>query len=87
MHKKSACARKPIGCRALLRLDCSVIERLHAIREANGDQPIDTVSGIFLEGRSLYENSGFYEKTHIQLCVSNPACIKGVFRVSDGDLI
>lgn len=69
------------------RLDCAVIERLHAIREANGEQPIDTVSGIFLEGRSLYENSGFYEKTHIQLCVSNPACIKSVFRVSDGDLI
>jgi hypothetical protein len=28
----------------------------------------------------IYENSGFFEKTHIQICVANVSCIKGVLR-------
>lgn len=80
--------RNTLGRDRLMRqLDCAVIQRIHSIRRANGDPPIDTVSGIFIEGEPLYPNSGFYEKTHIQLCVCNPACIRGVFRVSDSELI
>ena len=67
-------------------LDCAVIATLHQIRRANGDPPIDTVKGIFIEGARLYDTSGFYDKTHIQICVQNPGCIKGVFRVSAADL-
>jgi hypothetical protein len=62
-------------------LDCAVIQRLHAILEAEGQTPIDTVKGVFTEGKPLYPGAGFREKTHIQIAVRNPGCIKGVFRV------
>ena len=62
-------------------LDCAVINVLHRVRSDGGEAPIDTVRGVFIEGRSLYPTSGFYEKTHIQITVCNPDCIKGVFRV------
>ena len=63
-------------------LDCAVIDYLHDLREKSDLPPIDTVKGVFHEGAPLYENSGFFEKTHIQICVRNPDMIKGVFRVS-----
>lgn len=64
----------------LLRyLDCAVIERLHAEREANNDIPFDSVRGVFFEGESIYETSGFKEQSHIQICIRNPNCIKGFF--------
>jgi hypothetical protein len=44
-------------------------------------QPFDSIRGVFIEGDRLYENSGFYRKTHIQICVCNPLSIKGVFRL------
>ena len=54
---------------------------LHEVRR-NADEPtIDSVKGIFIEGNPIYANSGFHEKTHIQICVCNPEQIKGVFRV------
>lgn len=65
----------------LRRLDCAVIETLHALRKRAGEPPIDSVRGVFVEGDPIYENSGFNDKTHIQICVRNPSCIKGVFRV------
>jgi hypothetical protein len=70
------------------RLDCAVIQMLHDIRkdEKNSPGSVDTVFGMFLEGAPIYENSGFRDKTHIQICVCNPACILGVFRVSDDDV-
>jgi hypothetical protein len=70
----------------LRRLDCAVIETLHDIRKSAGETPIETVSGIFVEGHPIYERSGFYEKTHIQICVCNPECIRGVFRVPGAEL-
>lgn len=64
----------------LLRyLDCAVIEDLHDERAQKNMRPFDTVRGLFQEGKPLYETSGFYEKTHIQICVRNPNCIKGFF--------
>lgn len=83
-----AMPRNSLGQDLLVRkLDCAVILRLHAIRSANSEPAIDTVSGIFIEGGPVYEGSGFYEKTHVQLAVCNPACIRGVFRVSDSELV
>ena len=64
-------------------LDCAVIRLLHDIRQDADETPVDTVRGVFLEGTPIYDDSGFYAKTHIQICVRNPACIKGVFRVPD----
>lgn len=69
--------RKDAGGELLLRyLDCAVIEMLH---EATNNC-YDSVRGVFVEGPELYENSGFHEKNHIQICVRNPQCIKGYFR-------
>jgi hypothetical protein len=63
------------------RLDCAVINHLHAIEAASGRQPFDTVRGVFIEGDPIYTNAGFRERTHIQICVRNSDAIKGVFRV------
>jgi hypothetical protein len=60
----------------LRNLDCAVIENLH--RQNTGDQ-FDTARGVFIEGQRLYPNCGFYDKTHIQLCVRNPNSIKAYF--------
>jgi hypothetical protein len=62
-------------------LDCAVIQTLHEIRRKAGQPPIDTVRGVFTEGNRIYPSAGFYEKTHIQICVRDQDSIKGVFRV------
>ncbi len=59
----------------LRKLDCAVINFLHFAREKAGDEPFDTVQGVFTEGNQLYANSGFRRKTHIQICVRNQANI------------
>jgi len=70
-------------------LDCAVIEQLHTYIETVNylnradDKPIinpfDSVRGVFIEGKEVYPTSGFREKTHVQICVRNPNCIKGYF--------
>jgi hypothetical protein len=70
----------------LRRLDCAVVQMLHDVRRSKDDEQIDTVSGNFIEGSPVYENSGFHERTHIQVCVCNPGVIKGVFRVPASEL-
>lgn len=67
--------------RLLRRLDCAVIQRVHSIFAEAGLPPFDTVRGVFTEGGPAYDGAGFEEKTHIQIAVRNPECIKGVFRV------
>ena len=61
-------------------LDCAVINYLHFAREAEGDPAFDTVRAAFIEGAPLYEGAGFYERTHIQICVRRPEQILGYFR-------
>jgi hypothetical protein len=70
----------------LRKLDCAVISQLHEIREQAGQNRIDTVRGIFIEGEPIYPDAGFREKTHCQVCVCNPLQIKGVFRVPKSEL-
>ena len=67
----------------LRKLDCAVINFLHLARESAGEQPFDTVRGVFTEGEHVYANSGFRRKTHIQICVRNQTNIHGVFRVHE----
>jgi hypothetical protein len=67
-------------------LDCAVINHLHKVRDATALTPFDNVRGVFIEGERIYPEAGFFEKTHIQICVRNIACIKGVFRVSDDQM-
>lgn len=63
----------------LRELDCAVIETLHQFRKQQKMQPFDSVRGVFWEGDDLYENAGFREKDHIQICIRNPNCVKGYF--------
>jgi hypothetical protein len=61
-------------------LDCLVINAVHNyIEELKIDEPYDSVRGVFFEGDEIYENAGFREKNHVQICVRNPNCIKGYF--------
>jgi hypothetical protein len=62
-------------------LDCAVIRWMHKIVEEQSMPPVDTLRGIFIEGGPLYPGAGFYAKTHVQIVVRNPNCIKGMFRV------
>lgn len=67
----------------LRKLDCAVIQHLHSRMTASavesGFEPFDSVRALFSEGGPVYEGAGFQKKTHIQLCVRNPNCIKGYF--------
>ena len=84
---------KPIGNSdelLLRKLDCAVIEMAHTyndylIKNKKRSYSFDTVRGVFCEGEKLYPNAGFCEKNHIQVCVRNPNCIKGYFRVKKPD--
>jgi hypothetical protein len=57
------------------KLDCAVIKYLHLYSEIK----FDTVRAMFPEGKELYKNAGFKEKTHVQICVVNPDSILGYF--------
>ena len=60
-------------------LDCAVIEQIHYYNKSQKLPCYDSVRGIFNEGNRVYPGSEFYEKTHVQLCIVNPNCIKGYF--------
>lgn len=75
---------KPIGSAAdllLRKLDCAVIQWVHLGRQQEKQTLFDSVRGVFVEGEPLYPNAGFHKNNHIQMCVRNPSCIKGYFRV------
>lgn len=69
----------------LKHLDCAVINTIHKIYEEEGKPPFDSVRGLFLEGEKVYDGAGFFKESHIQICVRNPNCIKGYFRVIEPD--
>ncbi|HBK02283.1 MAG TPA: hypothetical protein DDY77_04555, partial [Clostridiales bacterium] len=66
------------GFNLIRPLDCTVIENLHKI-VAKENISFDTVYGYFQEGEDAFIGSGIKEKSHIQICVRNTACIKGYF--------
>ncbi len=65
--------------RVLRYLDCAVIEYTHSFLKAKGEEPFDSVRAAFIEGEPIYRGAGFNSKTHIQICIINPFCIKGIF--------
>jgi hypothetical protein len=81
-------AKDPTGNRILRRLDCAVMNYLFEIQknaqetDPNG-QSFSTVRALFPEGGELYPDAGFWEKTHIQICVREPQQILGVFRIPE----
>lgn len=86
---QSASAQLPVNERAhdadtdLVKrhLDCAVVNFVHALRDRSNLRPFDTVRGIFTEGGELYPGAKIQSKTHVQICVRDPAkSIKGYFR-------
>jgi hypothetical protein len=73
----------PHNSEDLLRrpLDCAVIKFLYEILESQGASRVQSVRGVFTEGPPAYDGAGFCERTHIQIAVVDPKCIKGIFRV------
>jgi len=70
----------------LLRcLDCAVIQSMHLVLEQSEKIPVDSVRCAFEEGEPSFPGSGILDKTHIQICIRNPVCIKGYFRPLRGD--
>lgn len=61
-------------------LDCAVIQRIHKYNSDEKLREYDSVRGVFIEGNPIYENAGIMEKTHTQICIVNPNCIKGYFK-------
>lgn len=62
------------------KLDCAVINWVHAMREEAKKPAFDCVRGAFPEGAPLFPGAGIKSKTHIQLCVRSSASIRGYFR-------
>lgn len=65
--------------KVLRYLDCAVIEYTHSFLNIKNEIPYDSVRAAFIEGDPIYPGAGFNDKTHIQICIINPDCIKGFF--------
>jgi hypothetical protein len=61
------------------RLDCAVINNIHSLMEKANESPFESVRAVFFEGAELYEDAGFLDKTHVQICIRNPNLIKAFF--------
>jgi hypothetical protein len=63
-------------------LDCAVIRTTHSLRDrTDGSHYYNTVRAPFSEGKPLYPEGKIMDKTHIQVCVRDPAkSILGYFR-------
>jgi len=70
----------------LLRyLDCAIFQLVHLYMAKNKKVPFDSVRCAFEEGEPSFPGSGILDKTHIQICIRNPICIKGYFHPLDMD--
>ena len=81
-------AMKLTGDKILRRLDCAVMNYLFEIQKtAQESDPnshsFQTVRALFPEGGELYIDAGFWEKTHIQICVREHKQILGIFRIPE----
>lgn len=74
----------------LRELDCAVIEFMHRetsltieadmqTRGFSQFKVFDSTRGVFTEGGPVFAGAGILEKSHIQICIRNPNCIKGFF--------
>ncbi|XZF13047.1 hypothetical protein ACTHGU_14770 [Chitinophagaceae bacterium MMS25-I14] len=71
--------KMPVNKKDNRRLDCAVIQYIHESNKKEGKLPYDTVRCAFPEGENVYPGASITSRLHIQVCVLNPACIKGFF--------
>jgi len=80
----------PFKDKVFRELDCAVIEFMHGkiFLEVEADVKIkgfsrykvfDSTRNVFTEGGPVFAGAGILEKSHIQICIRNPNCIKGFF--------
>lgn len=71
-------------------LDCRAIEFMHEekVRDAldnmrelgfTDHKIFESTRGVFTEGGPAFDGSGLFAKSHVQICIRNPNCIKGFF--------
>jgi hypothetical protein len=65
--------------RVMRTLDCAVLNYFCEVTQKAGLPDWDTIRGVFIEGDPVYPGSEIYLKTHIQIAVRNPACIRAMF--------
>jgi hypothetical protein len=61
------------------KLDCAVINAAIELNRAQNYPEFDSIRSPYFEGNPLYPDAYFMDKTHIQICIRNPECIKGYF--------
>ena len=61
------------------KLDYLVINMAVELSKQLQYDDFDTVRGAFIEGKEVYPGSMIRNRTHIQVCVRNPDCIRGFF--------
>lgn len=71
------------GAYLIRYLDCAVLEYLHKLRKDADLPAYDSIVGALWEGNELYDATGITDKNHVQICIRNPECIRGYFRVRE----
>jgi hypothetical protein len=69
----------PMNIGANRQLDCAVIKYLHESNKKSEIPIYDTIRSPFQEGGPIYDGANFTDRLHIEICVLNPALIKGYF--------
>lgn len=64
----------------LRKRDCAFLNWFFLLAEKSPEAKYDTVRCAFAEGERIFEDSGIYVESHIQIAVRNPDCVVGVFR-------
>jgi hypothetical protein len=67
--------------------DKLVMDSVHALRARQKLAAYQSVRAAFQEGESVYPTAGFRRKTHIQIAILDPQCIKGYFRLPGSPLM
>jgi hypothetical protein len=60
-------------------LDCAVIRFINQSNNDSGKLPYDWVRCAFSGDAEAYPGTQIRTRLHMQICVLNPACIKGYF--------
>jgi hypothetical protein len=74
LRENQTAPKDPRPDKVLRYRDCAVINHLISIYPE-----FSTVRGLFVEGDPIYEGANLFFKTHSEIAVRDPSCIKGLF--------